>query len=549
MLFQVLRKNMKTLLVGIIIIVIFTFLFWGPGMIGEPREYAGQIFGKNISMEKYYNSIFSTEIESRLLYGEQFERFRRFLNIEERAWERLILLREARRQGIRVTDKEVIRQIEGFPFFRDEQGFNQNRYQQFLQFVLQITPRTFESIIKESLLLEKLRERIVAGITVSDEEVREEFTRRTQKIKAIFVVADKELFRQKVSATEEEILKYYNKHREEFTMPEQVRVDYIGITKQDMQAKVKISDESIENFYKKYREEFKKKNTQNVSEDISQEKKNEYKPLEEVKEEIRQRLTQAEALRLVEYIADKISIELIEKEESATVELKAKILDEIAKKYNLQIKESPFFTRDGQIQDIGYSEQIGDVAFSLGKNQVSDIIRTNSGSYFIRLKDRKTEYIQPVEEVKDRVKNIIIKEKTGNLSKQTVEELLNKFKSNVFNGENIDNMAKELSVKILRPEPFVRQGYIEGIGQAAGQILDIFNLKKSELSSILRLEKGYGFAYIEGIIDANSEEFEKTKDKYYSFIFMKKRQEKFADWFEKLKKQAQRSALILPVVP
>jgi peptidyl-prolyl cis-trans isomerase D len=532
MIFQKLRKSMRAILIVIAALVIPAFLLWGPAPIGRRREYVGEISGQKISIEEYQNSLFAVELELRLLYGEGYERIRRFLNVEELAWDRLILLREAKRLAIEASDEEVMEHIQQYPFFQDEQGrFDPDRYQRVLRYGLRISPSVFENTIRDSIILEKLRHRVLAGVTVSDEEIRDEFIRRTQRVKAVFIIADEDLLRQKVSVIEEEIQKYYNEHKEQFMAPAQVSVDYISIEIQDMMHKIMISDESVERFYKRHREEFRKP-------DNREETDKEYFSLEEVREKIVQQLSQQEAARIARSIASKISIEIIEREEAGQG---VDLLKYIAKKHGLTVNRSGFFTEETLVAELGYVENLGAIAFSLRQGQISDMIRTPKGYSFVRLREKKPPYPQELEDVRERIKEIIIANKASSLSKQTSVEMLEKFRAQLLMGKTVDEVASQLAIQPIRPEPFLRGEYIDGIGGATEQIAALFDLKKGELSGVLRLHKGYGFAYVEDIISGTEEEFERTKDEYRSFVLMRKKQERFSDWFERLREQARRT--------
>ncbi len=151
------KKVMKRVLWGLAIIIIPAFVLWGAGGSGEKGTYAGEIFGKNITFDEYRTSFNAVKNIAILAYGSDLNKVRDALHLEEAAWDRLVLIKEAQRKGINVSNEEVIARIAAYPIFQGKEGFfDQRNYAMILSNVLRTPPRGFEEEVRGSLILERL---------------------------------------------------------------------------------------------------------------------------------------------------------------------------------------------------------------------------------------------------------------------------------------------------------------------------------------------------------------------------------------------------------
>ena len=118
---KIIRKKgfIKKVLWILTFVIIISFGFWGTtARVNTPNgrlDYAGKIFGKKVSFEQFEETQRHARHQALLRYGEEFFKISPFLNLEEEAWNRLILAYEAQKQRLKVTDREVVESIEGIP--------------------------------------------------------------------------------------------------------------------------------------------------------------------------------------------------------------------------------------------------------------------------------------------------------------------------------------------------------------------------------------------------------------------------------------------------
>lgn len=173
--------------------------------------------------------------------------------------ERRIKERVARRLKITVTDEEVAQQIARlYPGFLDEKGrfVSFDRYRAALERSgLKVTE--FENDIRASLLDEKLRSYITAGVTVTPQEIERAYVRQNTSVDVVYLILDPRDLEDEVDVSEEEARQYFNEHRDEFEITETERkVDYLFIPYEPLQKTVKVTDDEIKREYERTKNQY-----------------------------------------------------------------------------------------------------------------------------------------------------------------------------------------------------------------------------------------------------------------------------------------------------
>ena len=103
--------------------------------------------------------------------------------------QRKLLLREAKRQGLQVTDAELIEKVQTYPVFQVNGQFDHARYLQVLR-LSRLTPADFEQNQREDLLLGKLENLIKDGVQVTESEVKQTFIHDKEQVNVEYVRID-----------------------------------------------------------------------------------------------------------------------------------------------------------------------------------------------------------------------------------------------------------------------------------------------------------------------------------------------------------------------
>lgn len=164
-------------------LVIISFVLWGVGGI---KDYEGDVvvtIGKYKAGIDEYRDTYSRIYDLyKKIYQEKLdEELLKKLDLKRKAIEEIIqrrlLLQEAKRIGIEVTDEEVKESILNFPAFQKDGRFDNELYLRVLQ-LNRLTSEGFKQIQKEDLILGRIRGILSDSIVVTDEELKEIFMER-----------------------------------------------------------------------------------------------------------------------------------------------------------------------------------------------------------------------------------------------------------------------------------------------------------------------------------------------------------------------------------
>jgi peptidyl-prolyl cis-trans isomerase D len=104
-------------------------------------------------------------------------------------------------------------------------------------------------------------------------------------------------------------------------------------------------------------------------------------------------------------------------------------LEPSARELQLMVQESGFFQREDPVPGLGAAPQVASTAFTLQGTAASGVIATARGPVFVAVSERKDPYVPMLDEVKERVREDLIKSKATEMSRQRASEIAAALKS------------------------------------------------------------------------------------------------------------------------
>ena len=379
MVLKILRKKkvMKRIIWGLAILIIPAFVLWGAGSSGKKKgpKHAGRIFNRKVSFDEYSNMWIVTRDNLARSFGTNIPAEL----IDQMTWNRLIIVEASKKEHIAVNDTEVVESIARFPAFQRDGLFDKKLYKS----MLGDSARGFEERIRDDMRISKLREKVTKGASVTEEEVKEEYKKKYEKIKASYVSIPFSDFEKDVRYEDSDLISYYEKNREAFRKPEHINVRYIDILFDSFEDKVHITEEDIKKYFEEHVSDFRKPDSEDNS-----------LLNDEIKKEILETLSQKKKVSLAEELAYKALDEALDKKE----------LIKTASSFALETKETGFFNAQGTIPGIGWSYEFTKKGFELKEGEVSNIlVKTAKGLFILQLKEKSASYVPQFAEVKDAV--------------------------------------------------------------------------------------------------------------------------------------------------
>ncbi|MCM8782782.1 MAG: SurA N-terminal domain-containing protein [Candidatus Omnitrophica bacterium] len=224
------QKKIKRFWIIIILFILPGFILWGSEVLLQhldSQNYAGIVFGKKITLDKFRMALLAVRNQLLLQKGEEFLKQEKDIDLSPQAWDRIILLMEAKRRKIKVSDEEVKKFIQTLPIFWRGNKFNFDTYQDIVRYLLKTELRLFEEEIREDLILSKLYDQITANIQLTDEEIRVAYRRENEMISVEYLSISLKELEEKVVWDKEKLYQYYLNNRDKFKIPTSFNLQYI----------------------------------------------------------------------------------------------------------------------------------------------------------------------------------------------------------------------------------------------------------------------------------------------------------------------------------
>ena len=452
------------------------------GVVISMAEFRQQYKANQERMKEYYREMFQDD----------FERMWEQLNLSQQVKqntlssliERILLLKEADRLELRVTDEELQQRIKKFPAFQQDGQFSRENYLKLLRYN-HITPQDFEEEQRQSLLLEKLVNLITHSITVTDAELYDDYLLENEKVNLAFVAIDPSDTKKEIKLSEKEMRQYLADNLEKYRMQEKRKVQYLVFDPSQMQQKIEISEKDLKKYYKKNEDKY----------------------------------YQEKEVRAL-HILFKVPEDADENQEQE-IEQKAREILERAREKGadfaaLARKHSEDDTTKEKGGDLGFFQKgkmvkpFEEKAFSLNAGDISDLVRTVFGFHIIKVEEVKEASTRTFEEVRPDILAQLQKEHSPEYADQKAGEALNALLSE----EPMEQVAARMELGEVKTSDFFTQmEHIPGIEKGQNFAEEAFLLNMGEISTVIEgFRKRYILSVIE-IKEAHDPEFEEAEER------------------------------------
>ncbi len=371
-----------------------------------------------------------------------------------------ILVQQAEKMGLEVSDQEVLRAFQNMPWLYPDGNFV--GAEQAANLVPQYTGKTlpqFEAMLRESLIVEKVRSVVTDDVQVSPDEVLEQFRQRNSKAKIDYVLFDPSQFIKDVKVTPEGLETFFKKDPAHYKLSEQRQVRYVMIDPDVVRAQVKVADAELHQYY-----------AQHLSD---------YRVPDRVK-----------AAHILFKTTGKTPAEVATIEKTA-----ADVLNQIraggnfgdlARKYS----EDSTAQAGGELGWLVHGQTVPEfdsTAFSLKPGEVSGLVKTMYGIHIIKVEDKQTAHLQTFDEVKDSIRADMEKGRMEDAQAQLAASLETRLKANPQQFEDIARKAgleAKLSPLFKFNEPVADLGKTDAFENLA------FQLRLNEVGTPVTVPKG-----------------------------------------------------------
>jgi peptidyl-prolyl cis-trans isomerase D len=174
-----------------------------------------------------------------------------------------VLLAQARKLGIQASDNDVRQFLHQGQFgeflFPNGQFIGANRYADFVAQQFNLSVAAFEQEVKEDIEIHRLQALITAGVTVNDQQVRDEFRKANTKIKFEYAVLSSDDLSKTINPSDSDLEAFFKKNAPRYASaaPEERRITYFAFITAQMPGGVPQPDQQeIQQYYNAHQSDY-----------------------------------------------------------------------------------------------------------------------------------------------------------------------------------------------------------------------------------------------------------------------------------------------------
>jgi len=377
---------------------------------------------------------------------------------------------EAHRLGLRVSDDELRDELQrgplGSTLFPDGKFIGTEEYENLLQ-RNDLTVPQFEAQIKEGILTRKLRALVSGSAFVGDTEVRGEFERRNTKVKFEYAVITQADILKGLHPTDEELKAFYDRNKATYnnSVPEKRRIEYVVVDSAKIAGAATVTDQDLQRYYDQHRDEYRVAEQVKVSHILVKTPL----PAPGAKED------------------EKAGADARAKAEDVLKQLKAGgDFAKLAEKYS----DDPGSAKSGgELGWIGRGRTVPEfekAAFSLGKGQTSDLVKSTYGFHIIRVEDKQTAHLKTLAEVKNEIEEKVKQEKIAHATETAANALLSQARTDGF-----DKAAAAKGQSAVTTDFFSRNDNLPGLSANPQFMEAVFTESEKAPPDVVQVPQGY----------------------------------------------------------
>jgi len=406
--------------------------------------------------------------------------------------------------GAKVSQKLILQKVAENKAFRDENDkFDNEKFKNFLaqkgfneeKYVKEVANELSANIVIQSLTMS-------APIDYDFAIELEKFNQQ-QRVADIVSINTKNLpTHEKI--TDQEIEKFYNENKQNYTVPELRKVSYIKISTADFSNKFEIAESEIKSEYENNKEKYSSPELRDIYHVVFEKKEQAEEFIEKFKTSEDKTKSQQNFVNLAK-------------------ELAKKSLKEITLNKTSQSQLTP---------------ELSTPVFQLLTNEISQPIQSSLGYHVVLLNKIYQPSLKPLEQVRKEIFTKINNEK----KEKFVEQKINEINDTFLTSNSLSDALKKLNLKSSINSLTIDSSGRNDKGQAIFEILNLnnfsentFSLKENQISKLINISSNEFYTLqLEKILPSRTRNLDEVKDQLKAVIQDKKNMVALNDFVKKI---------------
>jgi peptidyl-prolyl cis-trans isomerase D len=399
----------------------------------------------------------------------------------ERAMDSLIseklIIAEARRMGMRATDDDLRDYLHrgqlGQMVFPNGK-YDQAAYEDLVSRNGYTIPQ-FEQLLKDEILVNKLRNLVGASASVTDTEIRQQFEKQNTKVKFDYAVIKKDDILKTIHPADAELHAYYDRNKNTYvnSIPEKRQLKYIVIDNSRLLAQTQVTQQDLEAYYDQHREEYRVPEQVNVRHILIK------SPLPGTDGKVDPKALDAARAKAEDILKQ--------------VKAGGNFAD-LAKKNS---EDTASAKEGGSLGWIGKGRTVPEfekVAFSLSKGATSDLVQSSYGFHIIHVDDKQDAHVKPLDEVKAQIELLIKQQKAGQAAQREADQALSDARSG-----SLEKAATAKGLQVITTDFVSSKDVLPGIGSDQQFMTTAFGQNQNAPPELVQLHQGYAIYQVTAI--------------------------------------------------
>ncbi len=482
------RKNVKSLApilwFVILAFIITIFVDWGgAGRVrgGQSATIIATVGKEKIPVETYLGTLQQRIEALRQQMPELDQNFIQQLNVPQQVLEQVIqqalLLQVARDMGIQASDFEIRERVKSYPVFqRDGRFVGFDEYQRILN-MNRMSAAEFEAGLQNDIIMEKVVKVITAGVTVSENELWENYKKTTESTRLEYLIIPEDKMELAQEPTAEALQEYFSSHQDDYQIPEKRSATYVFLKSEDLKSEIQLEDEEIEEYYEANQAQF------------------------EEPEAVR-------ASRIFLPIGDKEAAQVAAEMSTIREQLQqGEDFASLAKSVS-QDEKADLGGDWGEFEWKRLDPEEQNIIAQLEAGELSEVVELNDGASLLKVTEKQPAVQKSLDEVRDNIQNILLDQKSQEMAEQRIAEL----EREARRGESLAQAAQELGFPSLDSGLLAEGDTIPDIDSSGSISRALFGLQDLEISAPVYTYSGVGLAQLQTVEPARPATFAEAED-------------------------------------
>jgi peptidyl-prolyl cis-trans isomerase D len=442
-------------------------------------DWAASINGTEIPTRLFLTTARNIDQRYREMFGQNYEQFKQQAQIGTQAIqmlvERELVLQDAARLGLAVSEEELVERIRGIEGLQDPTTGQFVGKQRYVQAVSRLHPggvAAFEQDLRNEILMDKWTDLVTQTVAVSDDELLELYRQRTERTAVNYAVVASADQDYETELDDTEVARWYDEHQDDYMRDEGRRIRFVVLERQALADRIEITDEEVRASYEANQANYSHPEQRRASHILI---RTEPGAAEEEKERLRR-------------VAEGLMTRALAGEDFAEL-ARANSQDPGSAERGGDLD---FFSRGQMVPPFE------EAAFNTPVGQIAPLVESDFGFHIIKVTDAREAGVTPLDAVADQIRRTL---RLRRAQEEVVSEA-QRIRAELQEAAGLEEVAAREGLEV-QSRFLTREDRLTDLGASPEFAQTVFDLETGGISPPLRTAPGMALVVVDEIVPAS----------------------------------------------